>query len=196
MPRSLLTLISPLAAALVVVWSLACLAIACRPPSSAPPAAPAALESAAQEVLLAARPALRQMADSAVVAVGTTSLSASGEVGLVLDLLVRAAHEYEQLVAARQWSDRLVPILREALAAYERLRDLGVPLPPVPQIVRDLLRPCDTVAAPGGLTLVEPWQGVAERPELSRRGGPLPGIPSGAVAFSAACARSGRAVAS
>lgn len=53
-----------------------------------------------------------------------------------------AARRYAQLVEQNAWEERLIPLLREAVDAYIRLRELGLPLPALPDIVLELLMPC------------------------------------------------------
>lgn len=147
--------------AAVVLWCTAAalwvgLAVAaCRSPSSAPPASPSqALEAAVLDVLQAAAPAVQRMAADASSAVSTTSLAGASEVAILLEVLQTAAREYAALAAAGHWSDRIVPLLREAVASYERLRQLGAPLPPVPSFVRELLGGCPmTIRGSGDLEI-------------------------------------------
>lgn len=80
------------------------------------------------------------MVAAAEAAIATTSLSASGEVAEVLARLIAAAQELAEIVrGAPDWERRTVAVLRDVAGAWERLRELGVPLPPAPKIILALL---------------------------------------------------------
>lgn len=98
----------------------------------------------------AAVPLAQQMAADATAAARSTQQPAHQAFGadswlLEAQKMKAAVAAYAAAVDAGDWSTRLLPQLREAVRSYERLRELGLPLPEVPQLVRDLLLPCEAV---------------------------------------------------
>lgn len=101
------------------------------------------LASAAEALVVAAVPELEQLAQGARAELGDGQRLVSGGVE-VLEAMTTAVQRARITLAERSegWQLRAVAMLREALAAYQRLRAAGVPLPPPPPLVVELLTPC------------------------------------------------------
>ena len=114
---------------------------------AAPQTAQERLQSAVWELHEASAPLLRQMARDAGAAAAEQRQALGAAAGTdwlaEAQVIDSAAKEYSAAIEAKQWSRRLIPLLREALDSYIRLREAGLPLPPVPDLVLDLLKPCE-----------------------------------------------------
>lgn len=115
----------------VVLWMVMVLAPACKPP-------PPAVEKAAEVLLVAVVPEVEAMATAA-------ERAGEGYQGtpLVQELADKAARARAVVAGAEEgWQLQALAVLREALVTYERLRELGMPLPRPPILVVELLTPC------------------------------------------------------
>lgn len=110
------------------------------------------LTNAVIAVHKAAVPAARKMVSDAKAAVAAPAGQLIAAPSLAdareqVQAMETAVARYESIISAEDWQQRLVPLLRDALRAYQHLIQLGFGLPPVPPVVLDLLQPCGDAAA-------------------------------------------------